>query len=189
MDIPLKCDCGRVTGVAENVSGALGNRIVCYCGSCQKFARHVGRAEDVLDEYGGTDIFQMPISHFKLTSGADQVRCVHVTEGGLHRWYADCCKTLIGNTGGPAVPFIGMIHSFMDDEGVRDRNLGPIRAHVFPDGALQPLPADTRSSMFPVIVSFLWRLLTWKLQGKNKPNPLFDDKGHPISKGVTLSYQ
>ncbi len=190
MDVPLKCECGKVTGVAENVDGNLGNRLVCYCESCQKFAHHVGCADEVLDEYGGTDIFQMPISHLKFTGGTEHIRCVHVTEGGPYRWYTECCNTLIGNTGSPSLPFIGMIHSFMDDSGTRDQNLGPIRFHGFTEDAVSPLPLERQPSkwqVFRLIVRFLSLLLTWKLQGKGRPNPFFDEKGQPIVDGPTLS--
>ena len=181
-DVPLKCSCGTVTGVASGVSASVGNRLICCCASCQKFAHYLEQGDRVLDEFGGTDIFQMPISNFKLITGKDQVRCVHITEGGPYRWYADCCKTPMGNTGGPGLPFIGMIHNFMDDAGSRDENLGPVQAYGHTGDAIKTIPAEQRTgSTFGMIVRFLFKLLTWKLQGKNKPNPLFDSAGNPIS--------
>lgn len=53
MNIPLRCECGTVTGFAEtrglSVHGA------CYCRDCQAFARFLGRPERMLDEAGGTE--------------------------------------------------------------------------------------------------------------------------------------
>ena len=66
VDLPLRCRCGRVRGVASDVSPSTGFRFVCYCKDCQAFARFLERA-DVLDSAGGTDIFQMPPGRVKLT--------------------------------------------------------------------------------------------------------------------------
>jgi hypothetical protein len=98
-DIPLRCRCGHVRGVANDVAPDTGFRFVCYCGDCQAFARFLGRP-DVLDTAGGTDIFQMPTGRVKLTAGTDAVRCLHLS-GKVFRWYTDCCQTPIGNTAGP----------------------------------------------------------------------------------------
>ena len=70
----------------------------------------------MLDAAGGTDIFQMPTGRLKLTAGADALRCLRLSGKGILRWYADCCRTPIGNTVGPRVPVVGLIHSFMRGE-------------------------------------------------------------------------
>jgi hypothetical protein len=57
--LPLGCRCGHVRGVANDVTPNSGFRFICYCWDCQAFARFLGRP-DVLDQAGGTDIFQMP---------------------------------------------------------------------------------------------------------------------------------
>src|SRR5262245_45837150 len=59
VDLPLRCRCGHVHGVASEVAPFNGFRLVCYCKDCQAFARFLDRPE-VLDAAGGTDIFQMP---------------------------------------------------------------------------------------------------------------------------------
>jgi hypothetical protein len=97
-DVPLRCRCRHVRGVAIDVSPSSGFRFVCYCEDCQAFARFLGRA-DVLDWAGGTDIFQMPPGRVKLTSGMDAMRCLRLSpKSRVLRWYADCCRTPIGNT-------------------------------------------------------------------------------------------
>jgi hypothetical protein len=74
-DLPLRCRCGHVRGVANEVAPYTGFRFVCYCQDCQAFARFLERP-DVLDTAGGTDIFQMPTGRVKLTAGTDAVRCL-----------------------------------------------------------------------------------------------------------------
>src|SRR5215831_20849654 len=96
VDLPLRCQCGRMRGVASDVSPSTGFRVVCYCKDCQAFAHFLDRA-DVLDPAGGTDIFQMPPGRLKLTAGTDAMRCLRLSNKVL-RWYSDCCRTPIANT-------------------------------------------------------------------------------------------
>jgi hypothetical protein len=99
-------------GIAIGVSPRSGFRFVCYCKDCQAFARFLDRA-DVLDLAGGTDIFQMPPGHMRLTAGKDALGCLRLSNKVL-RWYADCCRTPIANTAtGPRFPIVAVIHSFM----------------------------------------------------------------------------
>jgi hypothetical protein len=92
LDLLLRCRCDHVRGIASGVSPSTGCRVLCYCKDCQAFARFLERA-DVLDAAGGTDIFQMPPGRVKLTAGTDAVRCLRLSNRGIYRWYADCCRT------------------------------------------------------------------------------------------------
>ena len=179
-DVSLRCSCGTVRGLARGVSRTNGNRIVCFCDDCQSFAHYLKRADEILDTHGGTDIFQMAPARVEITSGAEQLRCLRLTENGLHRWYVDCCKTPVGNTlATRQIPFVGLIHSFMDHQGVgrsRDEALGPVRARVmgrFARGDRSTLEAhDTRPlSLLPRLLS-LW--LSARLRGEHEPSPFFD---------------
>jgi hypothetical protein len=60
-EVPLRCSCGVVRGAARGVSGANGNRLICYCDDCQSFAHFLGPAQPILDSHGGTEIFQMSV--------------------------------------------------------------------------------------------------------------------------------
>ena len=131
-DLPLRCQCSRVRGVASEVAPYAGFRFVCYCQDCQAFARFLERP-DVLDAAGGTEIFQMPTGRVKLTAGVDAVRCLHFSNK-VFRWYTDCCRTPIGNTAGPRFPVVGLIHSFISHEAdgrSRDEVLGPRLCRIY----------------------------------------------------------
>src|SRR6516162_5125147 len=136
--LPLRCRCGRMRGVASDVSPSTGFRVVCYCKDCQAFARFLERA-DVLDPAGGTDIFQMPPGRVKLTAGTDAMRCLRLSNKVL-RWYSDCCRTPIANTAArPHFPLIGVVHSFMDHEAhgrSRDEVLGPPLCRIYERSAV-----------------------------------------------------
>jgi hypothetical protein len=187
VDIPLRCRCGHVRGVAKNVAPNEGFRFICYCGDCQAFARFLGRA-DVLDCAGGTDIFQMPIGRVKLTAGLDAVRCLKLSDK-VFRWYTECCKTPIGNSAGARFPIIGLIHSFMNHDGQpREVALGAPLCRIFARSATAPLPPDAPPPPSAgLYFSRLPKLLSWWMRGLGKPNPFFDgETSAPISEARVL---
>jgi hypothetical protein len=180
-EINLSCRCGKVSGILHRASPSTGNRFICYCESCRRFPNHLG-AEGVLDEYGGTDIYQAPIGHVEFTAGRDLLKCLKVTEKGAFRWYAGCCQTPIGNTGPSALPMMGVIHACMQIDD-RDTVLGPIRLDGNTQDALKPLPVDRqRGAKLPFALRFWSQMLFWKLTAKSRPNPVFDASGSPIVK-------
>ena len=179
-DLQLRCECGSVKAVARDVSPRLGNRVVCYCESCQQFPIKLGKAEHVLDAFGGTEIYQLPPAHVEIVEGVEHVRCLKHSERGLHRFYAGCCDTPLANAPGLGLPFIGLLHSVDSEPGKRDERLGPVRAHVNVGGATAALPADRRGGLAGVIVRLLAQMLVWRLKGVTRPHPFFHDDGTPI---------
>jgi hypothetical protein len=178
-DVPLRCRCGHVRGVAIGVSPSSGFRFVCYCKDCQAFACFLGRA-DVLDGAGGTDIFQMAPGSVKLTSGTDAMRCLRFSpKSRVLRWYADCCRTPIGNTAAsPRFPIVAIIHSLMDHEGrPRDEVLGPTLCRIYERSAVGPLPPNAPPPpSLRVFGRRASKLLGWLVRGLNRPTPFFDDR-------------
>jgi hypothetical protein len=176
--LPLRCRCGHVRGVANEVAPNAGFRFVCYCRDCQAFARFLERP-DVLDAAGGTDIFHMPAGRVKLTTGTDAVRCLHFSSK-VFRWYTDCCRTPIGNTAGPRFPVVGLIHAFMSpdaDGHTRDEVLGPPLCRIFEGSAVGPLPPNAPPPRSLGLVALrVPTLLGWWLLGLGRPNPFFDDQ-------------
>ena len=62
------CNCGEVE---LEVTPEDGTRLICYCASCQRFARDFG-AGDTLDPAGGADLYQTAPECVKITKGADK---------------------------------------------------------------------------------------------------------------------
>ncbi|MBL4786468.1 MAG: hypothetical protein JKY49_13700 [Cohaesibacteraceae bacterium] len=190
-DVNLKCNCGKVEGIASGISPSDGTRVVCHCCDCQAFAHYLGKAEQILDQHGGTDIFQITPSQIKITKGVEHLGSMRLTKKGLLRWHTKCCNTPVGNTLSAAMPFVGVIHNFMDDEGKRDDNLGPVRQYVMGKYAIN-LPAErTIADKFPLsqVLQIMARLLLAKITGKGKPNPFFGNDGRPVSKPVIASQE
>lgn len=202
-DIPLRCRCGHMSGVAREVGPSSGFRLVCYCKDCQAFAHFLAhvpekwppvfrqghapiRSADVLDGAGGTDIFQMPPGRVELTAGADALRCLRFSQT-VFRWYADWCKTPIANTASsPRFPVIGLIHSFMDlEDSVRSRDemIGPPLCRIHERSAIAPLPVDAPPPASLGIFAYrAAKALGWWLRGLGRPNPFFDERtGVPLS--------
>lgn len=179
-DVALRCRCGTVHGVARAVSPRTVNHGVCYCDDCQAFAHFLGRADDLLDARGGTEIVQLSQARVAFTAGADRVAAMRLTPKGLMRWYSSCCNTPIGNTlPTPALPFIGMIRAFMD---APQDALGPIRGRMFAErarGGRAAVPRDAPSD-FAMLVRALPKILGWRLRGDHKRSALFDAAGRPL---------
>ena len=193
-DLPIRCFCGALRGVASGVSSDCGNRVVCYCDDCQSFAHFLGHADEILDAHGGTDIFQMSPARLQITEGADHLACMRLTPRGPLRWYSDCCRTPIGNTPPTRhVPFVGLIHSCMDhaaDGRPLDAMLGPVRMRVhgrFAKGDRTELAVYDRAPVF-MFLRLAGMALMGRLRGDHNHSPFFDARtGEPSATPRILS--
>jgi hypothetical protein len=141
----------------------------------------LGRAGDIFDEHGGTEITQMSQASVAFTAGTDKIAAVKLTSKGLMRWYASCCGTPIGNTlGTSAMPFIGVIHAFIDAPSAA---LGPIRGRGWAKrakGGRAAVPKDGMPDAL-MIARMVGKLLKWRLRGDHKRSALFDAvTGNPL---------
>lgn len=193
-DISLRCFCGELEGVATRVSPAVGTHVVCYCDDCQTFQHAIGQAERVLDEHGGTEIFQMSAGQLSISKGLERLSCLRLSPKGVVRWYASCCNAPIGNTmDRPTLPFVGLVATCFDrsgDTAAVSRALGPLKKGVFGKHAL----GDTSDLYahdgvpFAAIGGFLVKLVRWRLRGDHKRSPFFDrDSGELIAEPWVLS--
>ncbi len=177
--LTLRCACGAVEG--EVIDPPWLNRAICYCDSCQGFPQRLGKAAEVLDEQGGTDIVQTAPKALRITRGEEHLACLRMTSKGPLRWFADCCNTPIGNTGGtPKLAFIGLLHNCLGGHEALDAACGPPRAIVHVDGA-RGEPKPVKQLPPTVVLGLVGRLLMARLDGSWKRNPLFDDQGHPVA--------
>lgn len=175
--VGLRCRCGQVRGRVLNVSLETTNRTVCYCDDCQAFHHHLG-CEDLLDEHGGIDVVQVAPATVAF-DGHPQVAGLRLTPKGLHRWYATCCNTPLGNTLKPSIPFVGIgISAFETPASLRDEVFGPARARVQRRFAIGTPPRTSALSGVGMALHIARVLATWKLRGA-WPNPFFARTGQP----------
>ena len=175
---PLQCRCGTLRGLVHDPGSA--NRAVCYCRDCQAFAHFLGRARDVLDERGGTDVIQVLPRNVVFTQGAEALACMRLTPKGLVRWYAGCCKTPIGNTlATPKLSFIGLVHTCLEgaseagDANSLDEVFGPVRCWVNPNGA-KGEPKPEAAGLGRTLRWFFRTVLKARFNGDYRNTPFFD---------------
>lgn len=183
--ISLKCQCGEVQGKASNVTPSSGTRVVCCCSDCQAFTTFLDREAETLDKFGGTEVFQMSQSQLSIQQGHDKLKSMRLTKKGLLRWYTSCCNTPVANTMNAKMPFVGVIHTFIDEPD-RDKVLGPVRAFVQTQYARGVPDYPKHASKFPLGITarIIRKIIIWKLQGKQKPSVFFDDEGRPMVKPI-----
>jgi len=185
--INLKCQCGEVQGTAHSVTPASGNRVICCCSDCQAFASHLGADANTLDEFGGTEIFQVSQSQVHIDQGQDKLQALRLKEKGLLRWYTSCCNTPVANTMSAGMPFAGVIHSFIDEPN-RDEVLGAVRAVVQTQDAIGNPTYTKHSAKFPLGITarIMRMMLMWRLRGMHKPTVFFGDDGRPAVKPILV---
>jgi hypothetical protein len=175
-DVPIQCRCGRVRGVAREVSPRTVNHSICYCHDCRAFSHWLGR-DELLDPHGGAPLVQMARSRLAITTGFDQVRCMRLSSKGMYRWFAACCRSPLGNTVA-SIPFVGVARSALqigeDDPVTR---FGPVLYAQAKQAVGGPPPRRGLSLRGLLHVGRL--LASWVLRGRGHPTPFFDRANHP----------
>ena len=169
----LQCRCGEVVGVVTNASSRTVNRVVCYCDDCQAFAHQLGRA-DLLDAKGGSDIVQVAPASLNFVKGQDRIAGVRLSPKGLFRWHTTCCNTPVGNTMGPAIPFVGIVAQAFDTGTQRaDQVFGAPVGAILGKYAIGEPPAGSTGLNLPLILRAIGKVLGWRLRGRTWPHPFF----------------
>lgn len=180
----MQCKCGALQGHIQGKGTC--SRIVCYCADYRAFAKFLGCSNDVLDAQGGSEIVQLAQPRVVFSQGKEHLAAVRLSERGLLRWYADCCKTPIGNTlSNPKVSFIGIIHSSLDDSMI-EKDFGSNIAIVNVDSAIGE-PKPVQKGFFGVILRFVWMVLSMRISGKYRGSQLFNQSGDPIVSPTVLT--
>jgi len=187
-DVELGCRCGKIHGVARDLLPRKLNRIVCYCDDCQAYLHYLGRA-DLFEPHSGTDIVQVAPSAVTFDRGLENIVGLRLVPKGLHRWYANCCKTPLGNTVTPSIPFIGMpMEVFRDAQEAHQRSelFGPVRALSLGKFATDGAPEGSTHVHLGMIAHAARLVLTWKLLRKTWPHPFFNQSTQAPIYPVTI---
>jgi hypothetical protein len=183
----IGCRCGVVRGRITDASPRTVNRVICYCDDCQAFAHHLGRPE-LLDARGGSDIVQVAPASLTFLQGQEQIAGVRLTPKGLYRWHARCCNTPLGNTVGPAIPFVGIVIEALQTGGqlpdqVFGRPVGAIKGEY----AIGEPPRGSKGINLSLMSRSVAKVLGWQLKGRAWPHPFFDQSTRkPIYPVTTL---
>lgn len=190
-DISLQCRCGAVKGAAKNITPRNGNHLVCCCSDCQRFAHYLDENNEhhIVDEFGGTRIYQTSQSQVSISQGSEHVRCLRLTPKGLYRWYTECCNTPIGNTMNAKMAFVGLIHNFIVIPDNPKISLGPILGFVQTnDAVVQPdYPTSSEKVPLRLLLRIIRKLLVWKMRGMGQPSCFFDIQGKALVKPIIVN--
>ncbi|MBK6922394.1 MAG: hypothetical protein IPH07_33705 [Deltaproteobacteria bacterium] len=175
-DPSLRCRCGSVRGRVVELSPASCSRVVCYCRDCRAYLRWLG-ADALLDAYGGTEIIQLAPRQLTIEHGAEQLRCVRLSEKGLMRWYAACCRTPVANAVSGKVPFIGVAKAMLPEVG--DAEVGAaigIHGRLAPGGC--PPGVHPRGPL-GLVLHASRLMLRWWWRGMGQPSAFYDEHAQP----------
>lgn len=176
MELPLKCQCGEISGKIINANPKQDQHVVCMCIDCQTFAHYLGREQDVLDQHGGSEIYQVTPNKIVLERGQDKVKMLRLSPKGAQRFYAGCCNTPMANAVGPKTSFTGVLANFIDIEPTeRNRLLGPVDSYCMAKYAIGGAPENAHSK-FPLqlLAKVMKKMIVGKLMGHHKPNSLYN---------------
>jgi hypothetical protein len=183
---PIQCQCGTVRGQLEGTG--VSNRLICYCTDCRAYMRFLGRADDVLDKQGGTEIVQVALPRLRFSQGLDRLAAARLSDKGMVRWFASCCKTPIGNTMvDPKFGFVGLVHASLDRARM-DGDFGTSVALLNTDTAMGDTKPGQRG-LLGVVAHFIWIVATTRISGRYKNSQLFNDAGSPTLVPVVLTSQ
>jgi hypothetical protein len=161
-------------------------RAICYCDDCQAYLHHLGRS-DLLDAHGGTDIVQVAPATLTFDRGSERIVGLRLSPKGLYRWYASCCKTPLGNTLTPAVPFVGIVVQGFERPGTRpDDVFGRPRGKMMGKFAIGTPPEGSTKLNLRLIARAFRVVIGWRLRGKAWPHPFFDRATRAPRRPVTM---
>lgn len=187
-NLPLKCDCGLLTGVIEGVASDRRNRFSCLCDDCQAFAVWLGKKSSILDQDGGTEILPIVPPRLKILTGLEHLKSMKLSPSGMDRWFAGCCKTPIANTANSKMPFAGVIHSIIYVEGqTREDLMGPLVARIQGKYGKQPLlPGTYKGTPARVMWTMIRFMVPAFLKKQNWPTPFYSIDGSPVVEPYVL---
>lgn len=172
MNFPLRCNCGSVEGYLASPHRAA--RAICYCRDCQAFARYLGKPGQTLNALGGTDVVATSPRHVHITRGLEHLRCMSLSEKGILRWYAGCCRTPIGNTPrDPKVSYISLVRNCLAGSSAEiDAAFGPAKVAVN-TGSARGKVSPTPWATFRAVLKIFRNVSGSRLSGKYRENPFF----------------
>ena len=179
-DHAIQCGCGQLRGTLA--AGAKFTRAVCYCRDCQAFAAALGAPAGMLDAKGGTDVIATLPRYVRFSAGAGRLACLSLSDHGLLRWYASCCRSPIGNTPrNPRISYVGLVHSSLGlDPRALDAVFGPPDLVTFSEHAKEPVPSSgLRTAMATARIAL--RLIGTRLDGSWRRTPFFDRDLKPVA--------
>jgi hypothetical protein len=173
MKMAVRCRCGKLQGEVDTQGVAA--RATCYCKDCQAYARFLAAQPDFLDDAGGTDVAASLPATLRFIQGVEHLGCMSLSNKGIYRWYATCCRTPIGNTPrDPRVAYVGLVRAALaEPDLVLDEQIGPRSVALNTESATRPVKSTPARSAW-AIVKIIRMIVGARLSGRYLSNPFFD---------------
>lgn len=190
VDVPVSCTCGAVAGIVRGVTPANSRRLSCMCDDCQVYAEYLGRADEILDRHGGTDLSYATQNRVEVVAGREQLRGVRLYPAGILRVYTACCRTPVAHVPSTKMAFVGIPHLFMRTgaaSATRDAVLGPLVLRLqgrycrgeMPEGAHPGTPAGPWAK---AMVQVVWD----SMRGRQRPSAFHEAASDSPAMPVTV---
>jgi hypothetical protein len=190
IDVPVSCTCGVVAGVVRDVTPANSRRLSCMCDDCQVYAEYLGRADEILDRHGGTDLSYATQNRVQIVEGHEQLRGVRLYAAGILRVYTACCRTPVAHVPSAKMAFVGIPHLFMRTESAgmtRDAVLGPLVLRLqgrYCRGDM-PVGAHSRTPAGPWAKAMV-QVVCDSLRGRQRPSAFHGESSNVPAVPVTV---
>lgn len=187
MSIRIRCHCGKLQGELD--TAAVAARAKCYCTDCRAFARFLGNEIEILDGAGGTEVAAALPSGLRFTQGLDHLACMSLSPKGIYRWYANCCRTPVGNTPrNPKLPYVGVIRACLDASPAElDAALGREHIAAHTKTAYRKVETTPAATAWAVL-RIGGKIVKARLTGSWKNNPFFvPDSATPVRTPQVIS--
>ena len=183
MTTTLACRCGLVRAEVDLQHAYA--RATCYCTDCRAFARFLGTPDGALDANGGTEILAILPAAVRFTSGTERIACMSLSPRGLLRWYADCCRSPIGNTPRDRkTAYVGLVTAVLPS---LDASLAPSKIALNTDAALGPVKPTPLATVGGVL-RIMRHVIAARIRKTYRTNPFFtSDSGLPVVAPHVLS--
>ena len=135
---------------------------------------------NLLDAHGGSDIVQVAPRSLTFIEGQNNIVGIRLTPKGLYRFYASCCKTPLGNTVGPTIPFVGIVAQALEENAEkRDRAFGRPIGAIYGKYAIGVAPQRVTPGSALGCVKSAW---CWAGASVAKPGPILSSTGRTDSR-------
>lgn len=144
----------------------------------------------MLDEFGGSDLYQSRCAKMELHSGRDKLASLHLTDKPTMRWIATCCRTPMFNTyANGRIPYVTTLLGNCREVEL-DALLGKPLGHLFVEDSPKN-PGDVpHLYMARLMRRFMVRMIKDILSGDRRRSQLFDAKTlEPIAAPQRLTPQ
>lgn len=119
--------------------------------------------------------------------GNERIAGVRLTPKGLYRWYASCCKTPVGNSMTPSIPFVGIAAQAFDTGGQTCESVfGKPTGAILGRFAVGEPPKGSNDLQIGLLLRALGKVMGWRFGGRVWPHPFFDRATGTPSRPVSI---